>query len=107
MASLLDMTWVDLLGFAAGALTTFSAAPQLLYSYRTKDVASIDLKFMLMLVSGLTTWAIYGIIIRSLPIIFFNFFGTSFYKFQLKIFPIFFFKFLFRYIYNSQFIEIP
>lgn len=71
------MTWVDLLGFLAGILTTFSATPQLLYSYRTKDVASIDLKFMLMLVSGLTTWAIYGIIIKSLPIIFFNFVGAG------------------------------
>ncbi len=71
------MTWVDLLGFFAGALTTFSAAPQLFYSYRTKDVASIDLKFMLMLVSGLTTWGIYGIIILSLPIIFFNFVGAA------------------------------
>lgn len=77
MASLLTMTWVDLLGFLAGILTTFSAAPQLLYSYRTKDVGSIDLKFMLMLVSGLVAWGIYGIIIRSLPIVFFNFVGAG------------------------------
>ncbi len=77
MESLLTMTWVDLLGFLAGILTTFSAAPQLLHSYRTRNVAGIDLKFMLMLVSGLTTWAIYGIIIGSLPIIFFNLVGAG------------------------------
>jgi len=73
---LTDLTWIDALGFFAGFLTTFSAFPQLLYSYRTKDVASIDLGFMLMLVSGLTTWGIYGIIIRALPIICFNFIGV-------------------------------
>ncbi len=71
------MSWIDILGFVAGFLTTFSAFPQLYYSYTTKDVASIDLKFMLMLVSGLTTWGIYGIIIDSLPIICFNFLGVA------------------------------
>ncbi|MFO7964349.1 MAG: SemiSWEET family transporter [Desulfobacterales bacterium] len=65
----------DILGLIAGALTTFSASPQLYYSYVTKDVKSIDLKFMLMLVSGLFLWGIYGIIIKALPIIIFNFIG--------------------------------
>lgn len=77
MESIFNMTWIDLLGFLAGALTTFSAAPQLLYSYRTKNMAGIDLKFMTILVSGLIAWAIYGIIIRSLPIVFFNFVGAG------------------------------
>lgn len=66
---------VDTLGLLAGLLTTFSASPQLHYSYTTKDVKSIDLRFMLMLVSGLFLWGVYGIIIHSLPIIVFNFIG--------------------------------
>lgn len=71
------MNWIDLLGFFAGCLTTFSAWPQLHHSYKHKDVASLDLKFMLMLVFGLFSWFIYGIAIRSIPIICFNFLGFA------------------------------
>ena len=71
------MAAVDILGFAAGFLTTFSAAPQLIHAYRVKDLRSIDLKFQLMLLSGLALWAVYGITIQSLPIIIFNLIGFS------------------------------
>ena len=39
------------------------------------DVA-LDLKFLLMLLSGLMLWGIFGIFIESLPVVFFNFFGS-------------------------------
>ncbi len=71
------MPAIEILGVLAGALTTFSAAPQLLYSYRTKDVTSIKLKFLVMLASGLFLWGIYGIIIHSFSIVVFNFIGCS------------------------------
>jgi MtN3 and saliva related transmembrane protein len=67
----------ELIGHLAGVLTTFSASPQLVYSYRTKDVASFDLKFLSMLASGLFLWAVYGIVIGSLPVIIFNLIGGS------------------------------
>jgi MtN3 and saliva related transmembrane protein len=66
------MTCIDVLGFIAGILTTFSASPQLYYSYTTKDVKSLSLSFMSMLLAGLTTWAVYGVLIKALPIIIFN-----------------------------------
>lgn len=71
------MASFELLGYAAGFLTTFSAAPQLLHSYRTKDLSGIDLKFQLMLLSGLALWAVYGITILAPPIIIFNLIGFS------------------------------
>jgi MtN3 and saliva related transmembrane protein len=71
------MATIDLLGHLAGVLTTFSASPQLLYSFRTGDVASFDLKFLVMLASGLFLWGLYGIVIGSIPIAFFNFFGVA------------------------------
>jgi len=70
------ISWVDMLGYAAGLLTTFSASPQLIHTYRIRDVSSFDLKFLLMLASGLLTWAVYGIIIKSWPVIAFNILGV-------------------------------
>jgi MtN3 and saliva related transmembrane protein len=71
------MGWLDLLGFVAGFLTTFSAWPQLYYSYSSKDVKSIQMKFMVMLMTGLFLWGVYGILLSSLPLIIFNFIGFS------------------------------
>lgn len=71
------MAAYELIGHAAGILTTFSASPQLVYSYRSRDVASFDLKFLLMLASGLFLWAVYGVAIGSFPVILFNLIGAS------------------------------
>jgi MtN3 and saliva related transmembrane protein len=71
------MAAVELMGHLAGVLTTFSASPQLWYSYRTHDVASFDLTFLLMLATGLFLWAVYGMLIGSLPIVLFNLIGGS------------------------------
>lgn len=70
------MVYLELLGYVAGMLTTFSASPQLYYSYKTKDVKSLNLYFMGMLIAGLSLWAIYGMVIKSLPIIIFNAIGV-------------------------------
>lgn len=70
------MAHLEILGYLAGMLTTFSASPQLYYSYTTKDVKSLNLAFMSMLIAGLSLWAIYGMVINSLPIIIFNAIGV-------------------------------
>lgn len=70
------MAHLEILGYLAGILTTFSASPQLYYSYKTKDVKSLNLAFMSMLIAGLSLWAIYGMVINSLPIIIFNAIGV-------------------------------
>jgi MtN3 and saliva related transmembrane protein len=71
------MAYLELLGYFAGLLTTFSASPQLYYSYTTKDVKSLNLTFMGMLIAGLSLWAIYGMVIKSLPVIIFNAIGVT------------------------------
>jgi MtN3 and saliva related transmembrane protein len=71
------MSLIDVLGFLAGFLTSFSASPQLYYSYKTRDVRSFDLKFLFMLASGLLLWGLYGLVIGSVPIIIFNFVGVA------------------------------
>ncbi|MDL1969410.1 MAG: hypothetical protein LWW94_00245 [Candidatus Desulfofervidaceae bacterium] len=62
----------ETIGFLAGILTTFSGLPQLLYSYKHKDVKSFTLKFLFLLIGGLALWVLYGLLIKSLPIILFN-----------------------------------
>lgn len=69
------MNWIDILGALGGILTTFSAVPQLVTSYRTRNVSDLDLRFLLMLDAGLFIWAMYGIAIMSLPIVVFNAIG--------------------------------
>jgi len=71
------MTKMDVLGFVAGLLTTLSASPQLYYSYMTKDVRSISLHFLIMLMAGLFLWGLYGILFWAMPIIIFNFVGFA------------------------------
>jgi MtN3 and saliva related transmembrane protein len=69
------MNWIESIGTLAGLLTTFSAAPQLLTTYRTRDVRGLDFRFLLMLASGLFLWVLYGIFIGSFPVIAFNAIG--------------------------------
>ena len=56
-------------------MTTFSALPQLLTTYRTGDVDSFDLWFLLMLSTGLFLWAVYGLLIDAVPVTAFNAIG--------------------------------
>jgi MtN3 and saliva related transmembrane protein len=67
-----ETIWIESIGTAAGVLTTFSALPQLLTTYRTRDVQSFDLRFLLMLFAGLFLWAVYGVLIGAVPVIVFN-----------------------------------
>jgi MtN3 and saliva related transmembrane protein len=71
------LSGAELIGHLAGVLTTFSASPQLYHAYRTRDVGSLDLWFLLMLDTGLFLWVVCGMVIGSLPVILFNFIGGS------------------------------
>ncbi len=71
------MSHLEILGYIAGALTTFSAYPQLRYSYKTKDVKSLNILFLSMLIAGLALWAVYGLFIGSTPVVVFNTAGTA------------------------------
>jgi MtN3 and saliva related transmembrane protein len=69
------MKQIDFLGYTAGFLTTFSAAPQLYHSYVTRDVKGISVRFQVMLMSGLLLWTLYGVLILAWPVIIFNLVG--------------------------------
>ena len=72
-----ESIWLEILGTAAGIFTTFSALPQLVTTYRTRDVRSFDLRFLVMLFAGLFLWMIYGLWIDSISVTTFNAIGCA------------------------------
>ncbi len=60
------------LGLAAGLLTTIGFVPQLVKGYRTKRMDDVSLVMPMLLSAGMALWLGYGIMIDSLPIIFWN-----------------------------------
>jgi MtN3 and saliva related transmembrane protein len=60
------------LGLVAGFLTTIGFVPQLVKGYRTKRMDDVSLVMPMLLSAGMALWLGYGIMIDSLPIIFWN-----------------------------------
>jgi MtN3 and saliva related transmembrane protein len=63
---------VNLLGFAAGALTTFSFVPQVMKTWRTRRADDLSLGMLLLFLVGVTLWEIYGLSIGAMPVILAN-----------------------------------
>ena len=60
------------IGFAAGMLTAFAFAPQVVRTWRTRS--SVDLSALMLGAqsAGVALWIVYGVAIQSLPIILAN-----------------------------------
>jgi MtN3 and saliva related transmembrane protein len=62
----------ELVGFAAGTLTTLCWAPQAIRIIRSRDAKAISLITQSAFVAGCTLWLIYGLLLGSPSIILFN-----------------------------------
>jgi MtN3 and saliva related transmembrane protein len=62
------MVYLDIVGFLAGAFTTLALAPQAIKSWKTKHTKDVSFGWILILTIGVFLWAVYGILINSLPI---------------------------------------
>ena len=60
---------VDIIGYLAACLTTFSFLVQAIKSWRTKDLSGISVGMYSMFASGVALWLVYGIAIDSMPLI--------------------------------------
>ena len=60
---------VDIIGYLAACLTTFSFLVQAIKSWKTKDLSGISLGMYTMFASGVALWLAYGIAIDSMPLI--------------------------------------
>ena len=60
---------VDIIGYLAACLTTFSFLVQAIKSWRTKDLSGISVGMYTMFASGVALWLVYGLMINSMPLI--------------------------------------
>ena len=72
MTAIVDNGTVDTIGFLAGALTTLAFLPQVIKVLRTRNTRSLSLLMYTLFSLGVFFWLVYGLLIRSTPIIFYN-----------------------------------
>ena len=60
------MDAIEILGIVAGVLTTFAFAPQAVKTWKTGSARDFSLPTLLMLVSGVALWTLYGVL-RGAP----------------------------------------
>jgi MtN3 and saliva related transmembrane protein len=63
------MDVIDLLGLAAGSLTTLSFVPQVLKIWRSKSGNDVSYGMFLLFSLGVALWLAYGLLLKATPII--------------------------------------
>ena len=66
------MPTADWIGSLAAVLTTASFVPQVLHSFRTKDVSGISLTMYSAFTLGVGLWLVYGLLLGAWPIVIAN-----------------------------------
>lgn len=66
------MNWIQVLGLAAGTITSITFFPQVLKIWRSKSSKDLSLVMLLLLLLGTSLWLAYGIAISDVAIIFTN-----------------------------------
>lgn len=66
------MEWQEILGYVAGAMTTFAVVPQIRKAWKTRAVDDISISTVIVLICGVSLWTVYGVIHQSWPIVITN-----------------------------------
>ena len=66
------MNLTDLLGLAAGFLTTVAFVPQVAKVWKDRSAKELSLKTFLAFSSGVVLWLLYGIMLGEFPMILWN-----------------------------------
>ena len=67
-----NMNLIEIIGYLAAILTMLSSLPQIIKTLKTKSTKDISFFMILLLWSGILLWLVYGILIKSAPVIFAN-----------------------------------
>lgn len=62
-----------IIGYVSGALTTFAGVPQIVKVFRSSSTQDLSYVSLSMAASGVCMWMIYGLLLKQLPIIIFDF----------------------------------
>jgi MtN3 and saliva related transmembrane protein len=65
----MDPQQLQILGFVAGILTTTAFVPQVVRVWRTRSTTDISLAMFLLFSLGVLLWLVYGVSIRSPPVV--------------------------------------
>lgn len=63
------MDSIEIVGLAAGILTTISFLPQVILIYKTRHTRDISLGMFSLFTAGIILWLIYGILNKSVSVI--------------------------------------
>ena len=66
---MIPFNYIDLFGFLAAVLTTIAFLPQLYKTWHTKSADDVSLIMLILFITGLICWIIYGLKINSIPIV--------------------------------------
>jgi MtN3 and saliva related transmembrane protein len=69
------MNWTQIVGLFAGICTASSLLPQLVKTVKHKKAEDISKWMLFVLMTGVATWIVYGILRNDLPIIITNSFS--------------------------------
>jgi MtN3 and saliva related transmembrane protein len=68
----MNVSLADWIGSAAAVLTTLSFLPQVLHTFKTRDVSGISLVMYTAFTVGVMLWLVYGLLLGSWPIVIAN-----------------------------------
>ena len=68
----MKIMYIEFFGYFAAVLTTLAFIPQLVKTLKTKKAEDVSLTTLIMFLTGVSAWIIYGIQISSKPILIAN-----------------------------------
>lgn len=66
------MDFIQLLGLAAGTITSITFLPQVIQIWKTKSAKDLSVGMLLLLLLGVSAWLVYGILVMDAAIIYTN-----------------------------------
>ncbi len=72
MIDLIRVLNIEIFGYCAAVLTTLAFLPQLIKTWRTKSAEDVSYFMLSLFLAGVLCWILYGLNIRSFPIVIAN-----------------------------------
>lgn len=68
----MEVNSTEIIGIVAAVLTTSAFVPQVIKTWKSKDVEGLSLTMYSVFFLGIVLWLVYGILIESIPVILAN-----------------------------------